>query len=151
MREIKFRVWSKKEKKMYYGDRQHEPNMIGFDGKIFATGSTGVMCNYGCSADYINWCNPEEDYELMEYTGFKDKYGKEVFEGDILRCKIWNPMSCQRDCVLEVIVVWNQSVGSWKFQDIRHNFADLSWIFIDGVKIIGNIYENPELLKEELK
>ena len=148
MREIKFRVWDKKQKKMYYGDKQDEPNMIGFDGKIYITGLTGPMCDYGCSADYINWCS-SEDYELMQYTGLKDKNGKEIYEGDILRCKIWNPMSCERDCVLEVVVVWNSSEGSWEFKDVRRKFADLSWMFIDDVEIIGNIYQNPELLKEE--
>ena len=140
MREIKFRVWSKKEKKMYYGDRQHEPNMIGFDGKIFATGSTGVMCNYGCSADYVNLCNPE-DYELMEYTGI-NKDGKEIYEGDIL-C-IDDPNYSKK---FHGEVIYDSKYGAF-FVKGKDLCAILRWhVPIKYVEILGNKWENPELLE----
>ncbi|AFK87435.1 MULTISPECIES: YopX family protein [Thermoanaerobacterium] len=133
MREIKFRVWDKR-RKMWLGDT--EVCMYG-DGSIYVLGDGWQ--------DITN----DDNYEIVRYTGLKDKTKKEIYERDILRCKIWNPMSCERDCVLEVVVIWDQSVGSWEFKDIRRKFANVSWIFIDDVEIIGNIYQNPELLKEE--
>ena len=81
--------------------------------------------------------------ELMQYTGLKDKNGKEIYEGDILK------MDSEEDqSTFEVV---------WKFNGWRKKFTDwpddlpeynlLSRGDLGFYKIIGNVYENPELLE----
>lgn len=97
MREIKFRAWDKEKKEMF--------NDIWIDG------------------NFINM--PE--YIVMQFTGLKDKNGKEIYEGDIVK---------NIDRVFEVT-----------FKDgyfsIIHNKKGLLYC-----EVIGNKYENSELLKE---
>jgi len=79
------------------------------------------------------------DYIWMQSTGLKDKNGKEVFEGDIVLCSLGCPHK----------VIWmeeapNNNLGGmpgFYLSDLR---AGYSWMGTE--KIIGNIYENPELL-----
>lgn len=128
---------------MYYGDKQDEPNMIGFDGKIYITGSTWPMCDYGCIADYINWCNPE-DYILMQYTGCKDKNKNEVYEGDIL----------QREGEWSIRIEFEK--GIFFIRDLNRiryinkiTIIPMALFEIEEFEVVGNIYQNPELLEEE--
>ena len=138
MREIKFRAWDKKNKKMFYGDKQDEPNMIGFDGKIYTTGLTGPMCDYGCSTDYINSCDPE-DYELMQYIGLKDKNGKEIYEGDIVSYFGGG----------YGIVYYDEQFAAFRVEVLKTGkYTDMAFIAKYG-EVIANIHENPELLKKE--
>jgi hypothetical protein len=74
-----------------------------------------------------------EDYqwELMQYTGLKDKNGKEIYEGDIVR---------QGETITSII---------WESPGFIMEKPTLVSEKIKPIEIIGNIYENPELLKEE--
>ena len=121
MREIKFRGFSVKENKFVYGDFFKKG--WGFKNGISAQGETGA------------W--DIKDGTIGQYTGLKDKNGNEIFEGDIV--------SYFRN-ELAVIVYRNGGV------DIR----SLSWRDCEPlqrrlgeIEVIGNIYENPELLEEE--
>ena len=75
--------------------------------------------------------------ELMQFTGLKDKNGKEIYEGDIIGWKS------------------TRKVKKWTYRevvkDIREFYANMINERSDGAywhyEIIGNIYENPELLK----
>ena len=74
MREIKFRAWVKSKRKMYHDVR------VG----------SGGMSIYGFKKEYPNewvYFHPE-DIQLMQYTGLKDKNGKEIYEGDIVYCAL---------------------------------------------------------------
>lgn len=71
---------------------------------------------------------------LMQYTGLKDKNGKEIFEGDIVRHDQFpRPLVVQWD--------WDQ----WGLFENPCNEANIGK---DDTEVIGNIYENPDLLSD---
>lgn len=85
-----------------------------------------------------------EGVKLMQSTGLKDKNGKEIFEGDILAVET-------DDETLNVNVFWDEEHALFMFESKQYNekealaelLEDCSYPF----EIIGNIYENPELLE----
>ena len=138
MREIKFRVWHKIWKRMYEMDCAHYIDAP----------------EYG---DPIAWGNP--DFEFMQFTGLKDKNGKEIWESDCLRVD-WD-----KDKIL--LVKWDGKMAAFQTDNPKDpidtdffNWGRLGSINTKGVptyhagmiegnvEVIGNIYENPELLKE---
>ena len=81
----------------------------------------------------------EEVCFVMQYTGLKDKNGKEIYEGDIVQYDL----AQEKYPSLAVgEIVWNQD----RFEHSRYSAEGYFW---DKMKVIGNIYENPELLKED--
>jgi len=115
-REIKFRAWDKNNNKMVYS------------GKKYTNGGL------------LDWF---EDEDLMQYTGLKDKNGKEIYEGDIVKDKKNHPRM--------KLVVKYEGVG-FSIKDIKNGdcqilFYNSSCRKQENIEIIGNIYENPELLK----
>ena len=136
-REIKFRAWDKKEKKMYYVDE-----LIWFnDGRDL----TRVVC--GCEVRNYRYLQMPDDVELMQFTGLHDKNGKEIYEGDILK---------EGQYTLEpMIVFWDRGLCSFELKTKDENTFehlldllgenDLGYILWE---VIGNIYENKNLLKK---
>lgn len=84
--------------------------------------------------DGASWLNANEFYEIMQYTGLKDKNGKEIYEGDIVKHSngIKN-------------VYWSESSASFQM-DLSDFVLDQEIGDYNSVEVIGNIYENPELL-----
>ena len=78
------------------------------------------------------------DIHLMQSTGLLDKNGKEIFEGDILGTK---------DGLLNGVVEYRSDLGMWTNSLIRYNNFERLCTVANSRKIIGNIYENPELLE----
>ncbi|WGM54820.1 putative YopX protein [Fusobacterium phage vB_FnuS_FNU4] len=129
MREIKFRAWHKEKKEIV------DVEEIDFMNKVI---------NY-IDNDYEN--NRQEirgayfeDVELMQYTGLKDKNNKEIYEGDVL--------SNGNDEKPYKVIFEN---GSFR-AEFEGDFEEYSFYLIDIVaqhcEIVGNIYQNPELLGE---
>ncbi|MGB4971217.1 MAG: YopX family protein [Cyclobacteriaceae bacterium] len=122
MREIKFRAWDKKEKKMY---------------------SWGEILNHAKNFDRFNNVVSifldNSNLNIMQYTGLKDKNDIEIYEGDImLHGKLTYP------------VVFDEL--GWRLITITSKGHRINtYIDVKKDKVIGNIYENPELLKEESK
>ncbi len=123
---IKFRAWHR-EKKCWldgvriYNDGSWSGSIIEERGEI--DGYDGREC------------------ELMQYTGLKDRKSKEIYEGDIVR------------------LVYALDMGQWtKYGDIViyvrwsdsqcGRYPVVCFKYIESTEVIGNIYENPELLKE---
>lgn len=79
------------------------------------------------------------DIELMEYTGLKDKNNKEIYEGDIL-------FESFGERYYKVIFENGSFRAEFKGDFEEHSF-DLIDVAAQGCEIVGNIYENPELLK----
>lgn len=131
---IKFRAWIKKSKSM-----------------IFLSATA-----FGDLTD--NWS--KNDYSIMQFIGCLDKNGKEIYEGDILKvifCRNFGKNDVWYEQIYKIIY----EMGTWGYEfnkevilekkrkkdkDLLKDFDNFS----DGV-VIGNIYENSELLKENIK
>ena len=113
-REIKFRAWGINTKKLY---------------KPFEL--KDIMKRLIESDETI------AKFELMQYTGLKDKNGKEIYEGDIIE---------QNDKIGEVTFA-NGKFQLYKNVEFGSGFCDIDYRSVVYVEIIGNIYKNPELLK----
>ena len=77
---------------------------------------------------------------LIQYTGLKDKNGKEIYEGDILECEA---ITEHREPT-RYKMAWCDIDGCWHLRP----FSTLTNRNTNYLAVIGNIYENPELLKE---
>lgn len=123
-REIKFRgIYTDLDgnKKWVYGDLVHGK-------KITQTGLENKISVGGYSVD---------ENTVGQYTGLKDINGKEIFEGDIIKPQEKYITTC-------CIVVW-ESIGlKLKTNNWCNWFAEYVW---SDCEIVGNIYDNPELLK----
>ena len=109
--------------------RMYQPDevMVG-DGNIWIIDEGGVACEW-----IVN-----NDLNLMQSTGLKDKNGKEIFEGDVLGTK---------DGLLNGVVEYRSDLGMWTNSLIRYNNFERLCIIALSKEVIGNIYENPELLE----
>ena len=135
MREIKFRAWDKLDKKMInWRDTADNDELLG---------------------QLIMF--PDEDmFILMQYTGLKDKNGVEIYEGDILKInKITKYLKAQYDND-NFKIEWQNDKGWWTATPINlaENGIEVcpdpeEWT--KYCEVIGNIYENPELIKEPLR
>jgi uncharacterized phage protein (TIGR01671 family) len=98
-----------------------------------------------CDDEIIGgWVRGNDDrvIKLMQYTGLKDKNGEEIYESDIVRWTSWSIRSGNKaDKISEVI--WR--VGAWRLS------GDETWVMAiySNLEVIGNIYENPELLEKD--
>ena len=95
---------------------------------------------FGANENIFRWKAEVQPVELMQFTGRKDKNGKEIYEGDI--CKTY---TIGEPSELLDTVVFDD--GSFVFQCDYKLSIELRGFKQDYIEIIGNIYENPELLK----
>ena len=144
MREIKFRAWHKTEKVMCpietltnrgafcLGVKKGEDN-INIDLRIIIPApDNGRFCEF-------------DDIELMQFTGLKDKNGKEIYEGDILGCYFSAPWDNEIPVYEKGVVTKDDPfLGCFCYKSPIDNTCFL--YELHQLEVVGNIYENPELI-----
>lgn len=129
MREIKFRAWDKKQKE-WYGTSN--PDGLIWNG--FALFGECTMMDMP-QITYLN------NLEITQFTGLKDKNGKEIYEGDIVGKNTKSGYNKQT-------IVWDNDHACFDWQTTTgDDWPDGFSGFIDEYEVIGNIYENKDLLK----
>jgi uncharacterized phage protein (TIGR01671 family) len=135
-RKIKFRAYGGTEYSDWQEVMQYDFDIVASDGEIF----------YGGEA--------KPEWKLMQFTGLKDKNGKDVYEGDCLGYLTHNG-----EVELEGEVEWDKDTASFILiaRDVRREILNKMTFWnqnsyynyrdIKSFMVIGNIYENPELLK----
>ncbi|TNX70063.1 YopX family protein [Enterococcus faecium] len=111
----------------------------------------GQEMKYGQAGRLITHAEMAPDkYVLMQSTGLKDKNGVEIFEGDVVAVEN-HPFQRKEDSGVGMEIEGNYVVG-WNQHDLTCCAGDLLLARLKPyVKVIGNIYENPELLEEEMR
>lgn len=126
-REIKFRAWDSFNKRMDYSPCISF-NVMGDDGKV------DTLVDKGGG----KWRSATAQMKIMQYTGLKDKNGKEIYESDIVKTGSDKLM----------VISWSEKHASfvidrngWAF---RHYFGEA--FYSNECEVVGNLYESPELL-----
>ena len=125
MREIKFRAWDTDNKKMVLW------------GELLSKNLQNIL-------SMPKYCG----YELMQYTGIKDKNGKEIYEGDIIQDSFYDRKA---EVVFLEGAFWLDYIKDFKEYETIHKRYQLiaNYDNKEVLEVLGNIYDNPELLKED--
>ena len=133
MRELKFRGWD--------GEEMHYPTFCEF-GINGVNGKTSISIPL-VSGGYVTTCH------VMQYTGLKDKNGKEIYEGDILVENTY-PFFTDEGCNYMGVVEWSDE-GLWAVElhvvsdRVRGGACGDLLAAYSEPEVIGNIYDNPDL------
>ena len=125
----RYRAWDKHEQKMFTNDE-----LIIWNGNVYANDSKKLTCN-----NLKGW-SIDDEY-LMQSTGLVDKNGKEIFEGDIVKMS--------KDVYSEPTYyeVVRHRGGAYRLESKQHG-CEL-WLRHTDCEVVGNVYENPELLEDK--
>ena len=94
--------------------------------------------------DFGEYWRDFRDAKLMQSTGLKDKNGQEIFEGDVVR-QVRTQPTTENETITGVVTMIE---GAWLIMNDNEQLASDLWSETDENEIIGNIYENPELLED---
>lgn len=140
MREIKFRAWNGEQ--MLHDARSYSSNdealYVSFNGQVAYLDDDGGCDDPECCGGRMYYMQKIEFFILMQFTGLHDKNGKEMWEGDIVRITWLNYANKQESII----------------RDIKWNGNGYGNVFDEGnspkyaIEVIGNIYQNPELLSK---
>lgn len=172
MSEIKSRYWLKTRRIMLYENFDRKHNEMCFLIKDIHKGHlitrdpfSQPYCLYGCEAIDIfiepeRECLKSNEYvQELQYTGLKDKNGKKIYEGDIVDSK-YRYQSVYTRGYFEIKSL-EQLHGAYGFivdtedsemyntpKEKDYEYRPIA-VYADSVEVVGNIYENPELLENK--
>ena len=121
MRDFRFRAWDKND---------------------------GMSPSFGI--DFLLMAKPRDIAEasiFMQYTGLKDKNGNEIYEGDIVAIAFWNGVDMAD--IENGVIKWHEESSAFKWFSGEPSDANNYWLTHADSKhreVVGNIYENPEIL-----
>ena len=131
----KFRAWDILRKEMNY--------------KIMVGNCDTDDENWTCPIIWIEkrkeWLHFDDYDSIMQSTGLVDKNGKEIFEGDIVR-QVRTQPTTENEVIIGVITMLE---GAWLIMNDCEKLTSDLWSETDENEIIGNIYENPEILEDK--
>jgi uncharacterized phage protein (TIGR01671 family) len=122
MKAIKFRIWRLDKEEWENG--------------IVMNSHTGELCT-----------NHNEDFLVLQFTGLKDRNGKDIYEGDILRL---TSVDLQDENLPPIVghVVWDDDNARFIMRDTKSpHIHSVSSTYAPRLEALGNAYENPELLR----
>lgn len=159
MRELKFRVWCKRTQEYHTpideedydadGENLWLQMCIDTNGRLYFIETSNEDADY----EYVTHdCeiidNQNDNFDIEQYTGLKDKNGKEIYEGDIIQEEI-DFNSKMTDGVFTYVVEWDNDTLSYSLRGSDNSIHDELWQTNLSRRVIGNIHENPELVGEE--
>ncbi|EOI9565214.1 YopX family protein [Campylobacter jejuni] len=134
LKDFDFRIWDKTKEEFL----KKEPTLIKIDNERVIAGRISRF--YANTADITDmFIGNGNDLEIELWTGYFDKNGKKIYEGDILENKM-----TMEDLPYKVVFKW----GVFYLVEIDGNDEDLmsEFLFME-LEVIGNIHENAELLE----
>lgn len=155
MREMKFRAWDKEHNKMWFMGEEGESVGKCTDRGIWTFQSyfneknclEAILIRSFCNG--VGYEDEVVKLPIMEYTGMKDKHGREIYEGDIIKYNfksLLDKEGINRDRIAPVY--WQEFRGCWAVKEGKNCNSDLFQYVQNGnvVEVIGNIYENHKIL-----
>lgn len=135
MREIEFRGQTRKFGEKIYADGSPKESNWEYGGFTQGIGNYSVIYSYEKNDKFVVYADT-----VGQYTGLKDKNGTKIFEGDILKGTIVSQWAKE-----EIVCYVEYQRDS--FVCISENKCKHKLMFAKDIEVIGNIYDNPELLK----
>lgn len=129
-------AWIKTEKRMFFSD-----DILAIDYENEEIVTQQVYFENGLPDDRDIYCYKTDEIELMQTTGLKDKNGKEIFEGDIVKM---SKDVYSEPTYYEVVRHYG---GAYRLESKQHG-CEL-WLRHTNCEVVGNIYENRELLEDK--
>lgn len=122
----KLRAWDKQDERMSYGEVEYFDDSINYRFDHFCTGA-------------------DEDVKFMQSTGLKDKNGTEIYEGDVVKVTDEDESTDFCDGGIGTINGLDEIFMWYIDGDVENGLFDINSSYY--IEVIGNIYENPDLLK----